>query len=124
MGEEEIETNCFAESVVCRVDFISKVSGLDQFTRFRVSQEELSRVQDKDNESPSSSDDSSSDGVDSDMQTETVHVVVTELMRTVRWCAHVGAAFRCIRGSVELDCEEMSLRFATPQRRLMHTPKC
>ena len=77
-------------SVICRVDACAEISVEDQFTRYRVIQEEASRVGDKAMEESSCSDDSSSSGVDSDLQIDTVHVVVTLTL----WCvANDGCCF-------------------------------
>ena len=88
IGDGEVEEQCLTGSVICRVDACAEISVEDQFTRYRVSQEEASRVGDKAMEESSSSDDSSSSGVDSDLQIDTVHVVVT---LTLWFTVHLSA---------------------------------
>ena len=90
IGDGEVEEQCLTGSVICRVDACAEISDEDQFTRYRVSQEEASRVGDKAVEESSSSDDSSSSGVETDLQIDTVHVVVTLTL----WCvANDGCCF-------------------------------
>jgi hypothetical protein len=77
IGAGDIEENTLTESVICRVDVSAEIiEGLDEFERYRITQEEYCRVSVELNESSSSSDTSSSSGVEDDMQIDSLRVSV------------------------------------------------
>ena len=71
LGEpRDVDDGFPAGRVLCRITVDAEIDGLDGFERYRMTQDEASRVSFESVASPSSSDDSSSSGMEDALQTD------------------------------------------------------